>query len=308
MKKQILGAVTLLTAIGGMVSIEAVAQYGRPGHGVPPQHGRCYMRGGRKLVIVNKQYDRFSRDNILNLRRVLELSPACRGLRMEEIRVVARATGYRRGWAELQLNIDYRRMGSERIRSSYGETVSFRLPSNDNELGEEVRRIELEVRGDVFVQSVELIADRNRGGYDDDTPGPGPGPRPDPRPNPQEDTYSNIPVRGIPTLLGSTGLTGLTSRSSVIETNRRSMMLKGLELKAKGDAYRIDNMTVVFFNGERLNLGTIVIPENQSIFVDFEGGRFRDVRAVDKVLVTGAQAFFFATKAELEVIGVEPRR
>ncbi len=313
----------LLGAAFTLLAPDASGQHGRPGRpdrpaypgrpgqpdrpGYPGRPGRpdrpgqaCQMRGGRRSADLDRVVNHNGGVEIIHVRQVLRLGHECRGIRLEELRLYAgvlRDHMGRRGGAEATLLIDGRRSGpAQRLSMNSSSPVVFRFPANDNQLDRETRTIALEIRGRALSDTVELVADRWHGGFDDDER--------------TDDEYSHRPIRGYRESLGTTFSAGLFPTRSTIYPSRRQMMLKGLELRALDDDFQILSVKVYFADRgiDTLELGRRFLSEDSSVYIDFEGGRFRDVRAVSRIEIVGKQVDPRDRRPRLRVIGIESGR
>jgi hypothetical protein len=300
--------VTFMGATLALASLSASAQhhyrppYGRhpgPGRPLPPMRP-CRMRGGQRSADLGRIVNADGRGTeTLNLRQLLDLGPECSGVRLSEVRVFAHAMRNRHGGrfgAEARLILDGRNTGySQRIEEGQYEGLVFEFPSNENEIGRETHTIQIEIRGRAYVDQIVLVADRGRGGFEDD--------------GQIEDAYSFRPIPGNPTEPMITERVNLYPSTSTLTPRQGDSILKGLELKAVDDDFQIVSLKINFKDrgSESLNLGRRFIPEGRSLFVDFESSRFRDVRAVRSIEITGKQVEIFDRRPRLKIIGIEPR-
>jgi hypothetical protein len=175
-------------------------------------------------------------------------------------------------------NIDNPRRGFDR---DYVFPVSGRL-------GREIRSLQLRVYGDVYVGRVTVNMEPGRVA-----------PPPPPR-------------RPEAVFLGTSGLTGIGSRTAVIDVGPRFGFFDGLRFRAKDDAFQIDSIEIYFANRRRdmVRLTGITLREGAEFYYDFDDvsrgrrGRGDGDRMIDRIVITGRQGILWGTRAQLEVYGV----
>lgn len=100
----------------------------------------------------------------LPLRRLLDLDSSTRGLTVESVVVLAEGS---RANAELQLLINGRVEDYQRVNSNY----TVLQPRANVELGTDIHSLQLDVRGSVYIRTIEVrLSSRGGGGYN---PNPG---------------------------------------------------------------------------------------------------------------------------------------
>jgi len=135
---------------------------GRPGFPGRPDHGRDEQ-------IYRPINQEFRRDGRISLTHSLSLGRQHFGRKIKEVKLRASSQSYRRG-GEARVSVNGRAVtASQRIDRQSGE-ISFFLPDHADELGREIQQIHIELRGDVYVDGVGVVLEREM-----HRPGPGPG-------------------------------------------------------------------------------------------------------------------------------------
>ncbi len=126
---------------------------GGPGEGWRPD------RPGRDLVYQNIRRE-YRGDNVLPLRQILNLGPEYRGQRVRSV-VLRAATAAGRGQAVVIVN--GRAVTRSETVGTRMDNYVFQLPDYADEFGGEIRELQLEIRGNFFVEGVGVRLDRNSG-------------------------------------------------------------------------------------------------------------------------------------------------
>ena len=144
----------------------------RPGAFFPPAPGGFCPTGRLVQVPLNRYVQGFQN---LPLRQILNLGPECHGASVEEVVLIAAS---RAGRGQARLVVNGQPEGFPQTLAPFPRGYSFGLHPRFNELGQNVRTLELQLQGQIFVQSIGVRLGYNRwptpggpGGY----PGPGGG-------------------------------------------------------------------------------------------------------------------------------------
>ncbi|MCO5144307.1 MAG: hypothetical protein M9962_14565 [Oligoflexia bacterium] len=127
---------------------------GRPGHPGGPGMGRDYQE-----VRVNQRY---TGQSILPLRQMLNIGQEDRGRKVQFVKLIAETAA---GRGQAALVIDGRQIGaSQTVARGWGEYI-FRLPEHDNNIGDELRTLQIHLNGNFTVYAVGVqFGNRNDGG------------------------------------------------------------------------------------------------------------------------------------------------
>lgn len=230
----------------------------------PAAEAAC--RGDREVARIDQVYRGHS---VLRLRQELGLiGRDCRGEEIDRVFLVAWSN--RRG-AEAWLEVNGRQIGPSQYIGSRRERVVFDLRNRGNELGDEIRTLQLHLDGVVRVERVGVV-------FNDDF-GEG---------------------RGRRVFLGETGLMGASTETDTIRLGRDARY-SGLSVEAVDDDFYLDRLDVYFRNGGVESFGGQVIREGGRARLDFNG---RD-RNVVSIVVRGRRARLWGTDARLAVYGIE---
>ena len=129
-------------------------------------------RGDRRNEVVKKERINrvFYGRTTLDLRQLLGIGPQFRGYEVESITLEAQALSDRRGrndrdrrrdhWgdrAEATLLVDGRSVGRSQTIGSRMSEIVFSPRSRLDEIGNEMRRMQIEIDGSVYIRSVEVV-------------------------------------------------------------------------------------------------------------------------------------------------------
>lgn len=139
----------------------------------PPQHPGYPAPApgyGETRITRTAHIQRYVRNEFLPLRRLADIDMHYRGFNVQSVQVIMRPTRY--GNANLRLIIN-RHIQDE--RSVYNETSLMLFPNGYAEIGEDVNSLQLDVRGEVYIErvQVELVRSSNGGGHHPNPPGYG---------------------------------------------------------------------------------------------------------------------------------------
>lgn len=127
-------------------------------------------------------YQRKTGYSTLHVRQILGLDERYRGRRVEEILLTAASD---HGRAQAQLVINGRRVGMPEVIDRYSREISLRPEYGMDVIGQDVRTIEIELRGNVDISGLGVRLDRGYGGGYPSYPYPSPYPNPDTQPYPR---------------------------------------------------------------------------------------------------------------------------
>ncbi len=118
-------------------------------------------RPDRDLVYQNIR-QQYRGENVLPLRQILNLGPEYRGQQIRAV-ILRAATAAGRGQAVVTVNGSP--VTGTQIIGTNMDTYRFQLPEWANELGREIQQLQLEIRGNFFVEGVGVKMGRNDGGF-----------------------------------------------------------------------------------------------------------------------------------------------
>lgn len=147
----------LLTITLSVISSAAFADFPFPGRpGRDPGD-----RWGRGELIFQRVGQQFQGQNILPLRQILNLGPEYRGRRVEKV-ILRASTAFGFGQATVLVNgapVTY----SQQVGTYMGDYI-FMLPPHADEFGAEIQSLQIELRGNFFVDGVGVRVSRGGAG------------------------------------------------------------------------------------------------------------------------------------------------
>lgn len=168
LSKRLLPKVLVLLFLALLVQNQASAQGrgrglgigNRPGPVRPlPPTGPIY---DRSVVTLNENvYRDFNGISTLDLREVFRLGPQHRGMQLEQIIVTASSAA---GRGQMSLEINGLGQVDRQTVAQYNTQLFFFLDPQRNTIGDDIRQASLNLRGNIFVESVEIQLRGQRGG------------------------------------------------------------------------------------------------------------------------------------------------
>lgn len=124
--------------------------------------------GFEHVQIVKKQlYKYYDGKSIIPVRRTLSIGQDYRGRKVKFVTLVASSEGSRPGRATLLIN--ERPVGRTQTLGYYEKKLRFELPEYNNVIGEDIRTIKIELRGDIYTEELAIGLLKKHGGGDEDT-------------------------------------------------------------------------------------------------------------------------------------------
>lgn len=147
--------------------------YVRPGPGPGPIPGQV----ARKYISQS-----FRGFETLPLRALMDLDRDYRGMNIAKV-VVTGESIY--GHSQARLMVNGSQVGHTETFSRYRRDLEFILPNSSDTLGDEIRTLQLDLTGEIYIESIEVHFERR-------------GPRPGPGPGPSDrlDRAPRMPLRG----------------------------------------------------------------------------------------------------------------